>query len=100
MRITKEHSRKQGPGLEPARRPAAEPELRPTRPRKMALGAKTALLLTAFGAMHSLQAADDVVMNAMRDEMTRSMQQLHLENLEKPYFISYRVVERENTGVS
>ena len=58
------------------------------------------LLLTAFSAMLSLQAADDVVMNAMRDEMTRSMQQLHLENLEKPYFISYRVVEHENAGVS
>jgi hypothetical protein len=58
------------------------------------------LLIAAFGAMLSLQAADDVVMSAMRDEMTRSMQQLHLENLEKPYFISYRVVEHENAGVS
>src|ERR1700682_5125845 len=86
--------------LEPARRPAAEPELRPTTSRKSSRGATAVLLTGAFGAMLSLQAADDVVMNAMRDEMTRSMQQLHLENLEKPYFISYRVVERENTGVS
>ncbi len=32
-------------------------------------------------------------MKAMRDELARSMQQLRLENLDKPYFIAYRVLE-------
>jgi hypothetical protein len=32
-------------------------------------------------------------MSAMRDEMARSMKQLTVENLEKAYFISYRVVD-------
>lgn len=43
--------------------------------------------------------SDDVVMKAMRDEMSRSMKQLTVENLEKPYFISYRVVDSETTSV-
>jgi hypothetical protein len=38
-------------------------------------------------------AADDPVMLAMRDELARSMKKLQLENLQKPYFISYRAVE-------
>jgi len=38
-------------------------------------------------------AQDDVVMRAMRDELARSMKQLQLEKLEKPYFIAYRVQE-------
>jgi hypothetical protein len=33
------------------------------------------------------------VLRAMRDELARSMQQLQLENLEKPYFVAYRVTE-------
>lgn len=41
----------------------------------------------------TLQAQNDVVSRAMRDEMQRSMQQLQLENLQKPYFISYKVTE-------
>jgi predicted Zn-dependent protease len=48
--------------------------------------------------MAGLQAQDDIVMKAMRDEMARSMKQLTIENLEKPYFIAYRVVDSENAG--
>ena len=39
-------------------------------------------------------------MKAMHDELDRSMKQLQLENLEKPYFISYRVVDSDSTNVS
>ena len=42
----------------------------------------------------------DVVMDAMRDEMARSLKQLTVENLEKPYFISYRVVDSDNVSVA
>lgn len=36
---------------------------------------------------------EDTLMRAMRDEVKRSLKKLQLENLEKPYFLSYRVVE-------
>jgi predicted Zn-dependent protease len=49
----------------------------------------------AFAADH-----DDVVFRAMRDELARSMSQLRLENLEKPYFISYRVEETRSQQVA
>jgi hypothetical protein len=53
------------------------------------------LLLSAFCLLVSelARAQDDVVLRAMRDELARSMQQLQLEKLEKPYFIAYRVTE-------
>jgi len=53
------------------------------------------LLLSAFCLLFSqpARAQDDVVMKAMRDELDRSMKQLQLENLEKPYFIAYHVLD-------
>lgn len=51
-------------------------------------------LLAALALPATAPAADDVVLKAMRDELDRSMKQLQLEQLEKPYFISYRVQER------
>jgi hypothetical protein len=62
--------------------------------------ARLSLLLAAAVAPASLQAQDDVVMKAMRDEMARSMKELTIENLEKPYFIAYRVVDTESAGVA
>ena len=41
----------------------------------------------------------DPVTRAMRDELARSMAQLQLENLEKPYFISYHVQDVRSEGV-
>jgi len=43
---------------------------------------------------------DDIVMKAMRDEMNRSMKKLQLENLEKPYFLSYSIIDTETANVS
>jgi predicted Zn-dependent protease len=58
-------------------------------------------LLAAVGCLAvALHAQDDVVMKAMRDEMDRSMKQLTIGNLEKPYFISYRVVDSETSNVA
>src|ERR1700733_723997 len=58
------------------------------------------LLLCVFATTRPARAQDDIVMKAMRDELDRSMKQLHLENLEKPYFVSYRVVDSDSTNVS
>jgi hypothetical protein len=59
------------------------------------------LLLSAFCLLVSdpARAQDDVVLRAMRDELARSMQQLQLEKLEKPYFIAYRVQEKNTADV-
>jgi len=46
-----------------------------------------------------MRAQDDVLMRAMRDEMARSMKELQIPSLERPYFIAYRAVERDNTSV-
>src|ERR1039457_4708568 len=61
--------------------------------------ARLSLLLNAAACMTGLHAQEDIVMKAMRDEMARSMKQLAIENLEKPYFIAYRVVDSESAGV-
>ncbi len=44
--------------------------------------------------------ANDVVMRAMRDELARSVQQLRLDTLPKPYFIAYRVTEGQSRSAS
>ncbi len=55
------------------------------------------ILLAAF---FPLNAQDDVLTRAMRDELDRSMKQLRLENMEKPYFIALRVSETSARRVS
>jgi hypothetical protein len=57
-------------------------------------------LLAAWALSAPALAADDVVMKAMRDELDRSMKQLQLEQLEKPYFISYRVQDRTSVDTT
>jgi hypothetical protein len=60
---------------------------------------RIATLLCFVVAALPMRAQDDVVMRAMRDEMARSMKELQLPNLEKPYYIAYRATERDNTAV-
>jgi len=58
---------------------------------------------TATGARAQANAAghaNDVVMQAMRDELARSVEQLRLDTLPKPYFIAYRVAESQFNSVA
>ncbi|HUE01856.1 MAG TPA: hypothetical protein VMR62_19960 [Bryobacteraceae bacterium] len=57
-------------------------------------------VLVTVVSLANLDAQTDVVMKAMRDEMARSMKELTVENLEKPYFISYRVVDSDAVRVA
>jgi hypothetical protein len=68
------------------------------RARSRLAGCAAALAALLLGGATPLPAQDDVVLRAMRDELARSMDELRLRGLEKPYFIAYRV--REITGVS
>jgi hypothetical protein len=52
----------------------------------------SALGLAAAGTL-ARAGEPDVVLRAMEDELTRSMESLRMENLDPPYFIAYRVEE-------
>ena len=58
------------------------------------------ILPVLLGLAGAVLAQEDAVMKAMRDEMSRSMAQLRLENLDKPYFIAYRVDDTGSSTVS
>jgi hypothetical protein len=64
---------------------------RPHRLVGFAPMAALALALVGALAPQPLHATDDVVLQALQDELQRSMQKLQLANLEKPYFIAYTV---------
>jgi hypothetical protein len=55
-------------------------------------------LALAFSPIAAAQ--DGAVMKAMRDELERSMKKLQLENLERPYFIAYKVTESDSRGAN
>lgn len=45
-------------------------------------------------------AQDDVAMQAMKDELARSMSQMQLQKMDKPYFLAYRLDDLRHTTVS
>jgi hypothetical protein len=49
------------------------------------------ILATALLTASLASAAEDAIVRAMRDELARSMKKLQLENLDKPYFVAYRL---------
>jgi predicted Zn-dependent protease len=56
-----------------------------------------ALLLLSGILAH---AQDDVAMRAMKDELARSVSELQLQKMDKPYFIAYRMDEINQSSVS
>ena len=46
------------------------------------------------------QAPDDVALRAMKDELARSMTQLQLPQMDKPYFLAYRIQDIEQQEIS
>ncbi|MCX8055841.1 MAG: metallopeptidase TldD-related protein [Ignavibacteria bacterium] len=56
-------------------------------------------LLVIFGVFISNSYAKDEIMQALRDEMNRSMKQLKIENLQEPYFIEYKLEYSTNVNV-
>lgn len=60
---------------------------------------KKVFLLVVFWLLISDLYAKDEIMQAMRDEINRSMKQLKIENLQKPYFIEYKLEYSKNVNV-
>jgi len=55
------------------------------------------LVIFLFGVLSLSTVANDEMFKAMKDEMNRSMRELKLENLQKPYFIEYVItVKKQN----
>jgi TldD protein len=53
------------------------------------------LIAMAIGSGQEPPPSGDVVMKAMSDELKRSMSELQLKDLERPYFVQYIVVDEE-----
>ncbi len=58
------------------------------------------LATCAFLLSSPARAQQDVVAQAMRDELARSLAQLKWQEMSKPYFVSYRVDDFENASAS
>src|SRR5882762_7471963 len=58
------------------------------------------LIAIALAFAPALLAEDDVALRAMKDELTRSVKQLQLQAMDKPYFIAYRMDEINEKTVS
>src|SRR5271165_2249477 len=56
------------------------------------------LVIALFAA--TAPAQDDIPMRAMKDELTRSLSQMQLQKMDKPYFIAYRMDDLNRTSVS
>lgn len=63
--------------------------------QRQIFGAALALLII----VPAMRAQEDVVVKAMKDELSRTMSQLQLKQMEKPYFISYRVDDYTSLNV-
>src|SRR5215469_708350 len=61
--------------------------------------ALVAFLLVCI-ASATAQQADDAIMRAMKDELSRSIRQLQLQQMEKPYFLAYRMQDISEKEVS
>ncbi|HTZ95237.1 MAG TPA: metallopeptidase TldD-related protein [Terriglobales bacterium] len=59
-----------------------------------------ALTLCLLGMASIAYAQNDVPLRAMKDELTRSISQLRLQAMDKPYFIAYRMDEIDQFAIS
>ncbi|OGR68317.1 MAG: hypothetical protein A2081_01860 [Elusimicrobia bacterium GWC2_61_19] len=58
------------------------------------------ILALLLPAASPAAAADDVVLKAMTDEMQRTVQRLKMDNLDRPYFVSYYVIDSTENAIS
>ena len=49
------------------------------------------ILVLLITSVSIIQASDDVIFRAMNDELSRSMNELKIDGLEKPYFVEYKL---------
>ena len=64
----------------------------------MKRGAICTLWITVLLTGLTLQAQENLLMKALRDEMGRTMERLQLEDMDRPYYVAYWVRESEGRG--
>lgn len=64
----------------------------------MKRGAICTLWISVLLAGLPLQAQENLLMKALRDEMGRTMERLQLEDMDRPYYVAYWVRESEGRG--
>ena len=62
--------------------------------KKPTLSTTSVAALLTISLFATAQAGEDALMQAMRDEMARTVEQLRMEDLEAPYFVSYTVRDK------
>jgi predicted Zn-dependent protease len=67
--------------------------------RSRVAAAALVLLFGSFAGSFA-HAQNDVAMQAMKDEMARSITELQLQKMDKPYFLAYRMDEINQTTIS
>ncbi len=60
---------------------------------------RASLAILIVLSLPPLLSGEEVVMRVMRDELTRSMAKLRIGELEKPYYIAYRIEDRVDGAV-
>ncbi len=66
--------------------------------KKPTLSATWIAALLSISLISAAKADEDALMQAMRAEMARTMEQLRMEDLEAPYFVAYTVRDTERMG--
>lgn len=64
-----------------------------TFPRIIMLSVLAAVLMGSPRMMIGDSGNSDIIINAMKDEMARSMKSLKIENMEKPYYMEYSLLD-------
>ena len=59
---------------------------------------RTAAILTVFAACFAGASADEI-QRALKDELNRSLKELTLESLQRPYYMDYRLTLRETRSI-
>jgi len=60
---------------------------------------RTSLAILIVLSLPPLLSGEEVVMRVMKDELTRSMAKLRIGELEKPYYLAYRIEDRVDGAV-
>jgi len=71
-------------------------------PHRLPLAGRAATVILSVALLAPVvlaQTPDDIVFHAMKDEMGRSMQDLRLEQMSTPYFLSYRIQDVDETTI-
>ncbi len=57
------------------------------------------ILLQPFSPAAQSRSTRDTIFRAMKDELNRNMNGLHLENMERPFFISYTIHDKSTVEI-